>query len=100
MYARSFHRKMMVALLAFRARGNRFCVHRRRVVPPCRWMMIAQLRERLLRPAALARDGRGSRAALEFLLAKLARRKTERRNARLKCAESLKPLRYAISEIE
>jgi len=94
MHARGFHREVMMALLALGAAGR--LVGRRGFGASFgarQRIMAAQLRQRLLRPAALAGHGRGRRA-LQFLLPEFARDSPKRwRNARLKCAESLKPLR-------
>ena len=78
MHARCFHRKVMVTVLALMARGNAIRLRKCRALSrACRGMMAAQLRQRLLRPAALAGRHGGDRRALDFLLAKLARRQAK-----------------------
>ena len=60
------------------ARGNAIRLRKCRAPSrACRGMMAAQLRQRLLRPAALAGRRGGDRRALDFLLAKLARRQAK-----------------------
>src|SRR5258708_9845841 len=78
MHARRLYRKVMVTALAFGAPGNHGCLLGRRAFLGVRqWMMAAQLRERLLRPAALTGHSGGDRRALDYLLTKFAGRKPE-----------------------
>src|ERR1700716_1051587 len=66
----------MVTRFGFGAPTNYFRVRGRGVLSGTRQgMMAAQLRQRLLRPAALADRGGRGRRTLDFLLTKLARRK-------------------------
>ena len=78
MHPRRFDREMMMTVIAFGARADGVHLRRRAALARARQrMMAAQLRQRLLRPAALAGRGGGSRGALDLLLAEFARRKSE-----------------------
>jgi hypothetical protein len=78
MHARRLHRKVMVTVPAFGAPDNHIRLRGFRALLSARqWMVAAQLRERLLRPAALTGRSGGDRRALDFLLTKFARRKPE-----------------------
>src|SRR5947208_15353697 len=68
----------MVTVLAPIARQDAIRLRRRRALSSIHQrMMIAQLRQRLLRPAALAGRHGGDRRALDSLLAKFARRQAK-----------------------
>src|ERR1700676_2681499 len=78
MHPGRLHRKVMVAVPAFGAPASRVCLRGCGAFSGARqWMAAARLRQRLLRPAALTGRSGGDRCALDFLLTKLARRKSE-----------------------
>src|SRR5260221_12158203 len=78
MHPRRLHREVMVTVLACGAPAERLGLHGRGAVARGgRRMVAAQLRQRLLRPAALAGRSRGGRGAVEVLLPKFARRQSK-----------------------